>query len=105
MEKLKIMPEYECFSFWLGKNGLLENVDPSSLGISAPLASDIDAWENEYEATYVPDDPARSGFPSPDVEEIFNQRGLALAARVKRELGALWTVVYRDTLTGQESVV
>jgi hypothetical protein len=100
--ELKIMPEYECYSFWVADGGLRENVDPASLGISPDLAAAIDAWEREYETTYRPEDPARSGFQDPRTEEEFNVRGRTLAAAVKRELGSTWTVSYYDTLKTEE---
>jgi hypothetical protein len=99
---LKIMPEYECYSFWVANEGLLDNVDPASLGISSDLAAAIDAWEREYEATYRPDDPGDSGFDEPGAEEEFNSLGRALATAVKRELGSEWKVTYFHTLMTEE---
>src|SRR6185312_10554607 len=95
---LKIMAEYECYSFWVEKAGFRDNVDPASLGVPKGLAAEIDAWERAYEATYAPDDPANSGFANDAVEAAFNALGLRLAARTADVLGAGWTVTYYDTL-------
>lgn len=95
---LKIMPEYECYSFWVEKAGFRDNVDPASLGVPKELAAEIDAWERVYEATYVPDDPASSGFADEAAEAAFNGYGLRLAARTADALGPGWTVTYYDTL-------
>ena len=96
---LKIMPEYECYSFWVAHAGLRDNVDPASLGLPAELAAAIDAWEQEYEATYTPDDPASSGFPDEESERAFNALGRRLAAQTASALGSGWSVQYYDTLT------
>lgn len=96
---LKIMADYECYSFWVANGGIRDNVDPASLEIPADLAADIDAWEQVYEATYVPDDPASSGFPDEASEKTFNARGRSLAASTAEALGSGWSVQYYDTLT------
>lgn len=95
---LKIMAEYECYSFWVEKSGFRDNVDPASLGVPKALAAEIDAWEQAYEATYAPDDPASSGFGNDAVEAAFNALGLRLAAKTAAVLGPGWTVTYYDTL-------
>jgi len=95
---LKIMPEYECYSFWVANGGILDNVDPASLEIPADLAAEIDAWEQAYEATYVPDNPASSGFSDEESEKAFNSRGRDLATRTAEALGSGWLVQYYDTL-------
>ena len=96
--ELWIMPEYECYSFWATDgttSGIHDNVAAESLGLSAPLVADIAAWENAYESTYVPSDPASSGFRSAAAEEAFRLAGRVLADRVAAELGSGWSVVYR----------
>jgi hypothetical protein len=96
--ELWIMPEYECHSFWATDgttSGIHDNVSAESLGLSAALVTDIAAWENAYESTYVPADPASSGFRSAAAEEAFRVAGQVLAERVTAELGSGWSVVYR----------
>lgn len=96
--ELWIMPEYECYSFWATDgttSGIHDNVSAESLGLSAPLVASIAAWEDAYESTYVPSDPASSGFRSAAAEEAFRLAGHVLADRVAAELGSGWSVVYR----------
>lgn len=96
--ELWIMPEYQCHSFWATDgttSGIHDNVSAESLGLSPALVADVTAWQDAYEATYVPDDPASSGFSSPATEEAFRQAGRAIADRVAAELGSGWSVVYR----------
>jgi hypothetical protein len=92
------MAEYECHSFWVADGGTRDNVEPASLGLPQDLASEIDSWEETYEATYVPEDPAASGFPNQDAERAFNVQGRKLATRTAGVLGHGWTVQYYDTL-------
>jgi hypothetical protein len=96
---LTIMPDYECFSFWVANGGLRDNVDPATLGIPPELAAEIDAWEQAYEATYVSDDPASCGFPDEKSERAFTVAGLKIAERVADALGPGWSVKYYDCLT------
>lgn len=102
---LKIMAEYECYSFWVARGGIRDNTDPASLGLPQELAAEIDAWEQAYEATYVPDDPASSGFRDEAAEKAFNAQGLRLAARTASVLGPGWTVEYYDTLAKETVAV
>lgn len=103
--KLRIMPEYECYSFWVFDGTIHENTDPAETGISEDLASAIEAWEEEYEDTYVPDDPASSGFESDEAKAEFNETGRALARRVAAELGSGWEVDYFDVVAQKDERV
>jgi hypothetical protein len=98
---LTIMPDDESYSFWVANGGIRGNVDPASLEIPSSLAAAIDEWEQAYEATYVPDDPASSGFADTGREKAFNVRGRELAAMTASVLGPGWSVHYYDTLERQ----
>jgi hypothetical protein len=93
---LKIKPEYACYSFWVANDGIRDNVDPASLGIPSSLVVAIDEWELVYEATYVREDPASSGFADEEQESAFNFRGRELATMTANALGPGWSVHYYD---------
>lgn len=96
--ELWIMPEYECYAFWATDgttSGVHDNVSAESLGLSPALVTAMTEWESAYAATYVPADPAASGFPDDAGEEAFRVAGKSLAERVAGELGSGWDVVYR----------
>jgi hypothetical protein len=78
---LRLAPDYSCFPVWDG--GM---VSPEALGISDALRRDLQAWNDDYTDT---------GGVSPDVYKrpatwdagSFRERGLALADRLREELG------------------
>lgn len=96
--ELWIMPEYGCDAFWATDgtiSGVHDNISAVALGLSPALIAAVRDWESAYEATYVPWDPAASGFADAAAQEAFRVAGLALAERVAGELGSGWDVVYR----------
>lgn len=72
------------------------NYDPASpeLGLSADLARDLTAWQNEWDATRNYDDLPSSAFPSDEAERRFDERGWELARRVRQEVNDEWDVTY-----------
>ncbi|WP_075739901.1 MULTISPECIES: hypothetical protein [Actinoalloteichus] len=65
------------------------------LQLSADLVAQITIWDDEYQATYKPDDYRNSGFPSVELEEAWRERGKVLAERIKRESPVVKSVDYR----------
>ncbi|APU12504.1 hypothetical protein UA75_02095 [Actinoalloteichus sp. GBA129-24] len=67
------------------------------LQLPADLVTEITAWDAEYQATYDPTGSRglESGFPSPEAEEAWRERGKALAERIKRESPVVVSVDYR----------
>jgi hypothetical protein len=98
MRSVRVLADYDCFALWASDGTSSENVDPGApeLGLSEPLAQDLDRWADEYSATLDEDDPLSSGFESEAAENAFYARGHELALRVKRELGESWKVSYFD---------
>jgi len=95
---LKLMPEYECFPIWEGREG--ENIDPATLPISAGLRKRIEKWDSEYQATYDRNDPIDSNFESPEAEQAFDKTGQQLWRDLQAELGEQYQVTYFSVLTG-----
>jgi hypothetical protein len=98
MRSVRILADYYCFALWVADESGYENIAPSAqeIGLSEPLARDLDHWAAEYSATLREDDPVNSGFESEAAENDFYARGYQLASRVKRELGESWQVSYFD---------
>ncbi|MGF1647187.1 MAG: hypothetical protein ACFCVF_09760 [Kineosporiaceae bacterium] len=64
-------------------------VNPAEAGevpLSSDLAADLDAWYEEYQATYDPSYPPDSAFPSEEAEQAWVARGEELSRRVAAEL-------------------
>jgi hypothetical protein len=89
--KLKLMPE------WLGQTGLwrLEShaggynpVDADEIGLSDDLAERLEDWTDVFDSIFDEDEPPNSRFPSREAHAAFIAEGEALAALIRRELGA-----------------
>lgn len=69
----------------MGRDG--ENIDPSTLGLSKTLTSDLNAWAKSYDATLNQDDPRESGFATGDAERLFQEEGARLHLLLQQEVG------------------
>ena len=94
MQTLRLSNEYECYPTWIVGDGL-DNVDPAHLPIPVDLARRVDAWDDRYQATYRPDDPAASGFDDGDVQASFAAEGEQLHRELQDALGDGYAVEYR----------
>ena len=92
MNRLKIMPDYECYCVW--DLDTLDNLKPDILPISSSLANKIDIWENKYEETYNKENPIESGFISKEDELNFDNEGRVILNCIRKELGDLYDVCY-----------
>ncbi|MCA0407596.1 MAG: hypothetical protein LCH39_15750 [Proteobacteria bacterium] len=89
--KLKLMPE------WLGQSGLWRfdaadggywPVDAEEIGLSEALADRLEDWTDTFDSIFDEDDPPASRFESRQAHAAFVAEGEALAALIRRELGA-----------------
>ncbi|MGV9294169.1 hypothetical protein [Amycolatopsis sp. NPDC003676] len=104
---IKVMAEWSADPLWVFDpyaHDVTTPVDPASpeLGLSAELARDLSAWQDEWDAMMNHDDPASSAFPSAEAERSFDERGWELARRVRREVPAEWDVSYSSHLSSRE---
>lgn len=90
---LKLMADYDCFPLWEQSESGVENVDPASLPISAGLRDMLDDWAQRYDDTLNRDDPARSGFRTPDAEATFKGDGEVLLQRLRTELKQDYVII------------
>jgi hypothetical protein len=85
---------------WLGLSGLWtldakgkrKPVDAEDIGLSEDLADRLEAWMDAFDAIYEEDNEARSRFPDAVEQLAWEAEGTALAAAIREELGAGWTV-------------
>lgn len=68
--------------------------DLSELNISDELKEAMQAWDDEYQATFDGDYPPNSGFASSDLEATHFAKGEELAKRLQAELGEGYSVKY-----------
>lgn len=84
--QIMLMADYECFPLWCSiDGGVSENIDPASLAISIGLQQQIDTWDEQYQATYVADNPVVSGFSDATVKASFVEQGYQLIQALQRE--------------------
>lgn len=95
MQAIKVMPEYGCFPLWCNDKDEVGNIDPESLPISSLLASQLNDWAADFEATLNQEYPPKSCFSSKEIEVKFLAKGYELASALKAELGSV-TVTYYD---------
>jgi hypothetical protein len=89
------MADYDCWPLWEASPGEVGNIDPDELPISKGLRDRLSQWAVDYDATLVRDDPARSGFASPDAKAAFSSVGLRLGEDLEAELGPTFRVIVR----------
>ncbi|MBB4929356.1 hypothetical protein F4561_000176 [Lipingzhangella halophila] len=98
------MADFECYPLWVRDESrgdeIHENTSPHSswIGLSDELATALNHWADEFDATLDPDDPKESGFRSQEDWSRFVRRGRELAERVSGEMGEEWSVLYFDDL-------
>ena len=105
MKSIKVMADYERSPVWLAGQEGTGNVSFYELPISETLAADLWEWSDDYEDTRDPEDPARSGFATPEAGRRFAEAGERLARRLAVELGDEYVVSYFDYSTMQARLV
>ncbi|ALG13193.1 hypothetical protein [Kibdelosporangium phytohabitans] len=105
MKSIKLKADYERSPLWLAGAEGRGNLSFYELPISETLAADLWEWADDYEDTRDREDPARSGFPTPEAGRRFAEMGEELAKRLATELGDEYVVSYFDYTTMQARVV
>jgi hypothetical protein len=94
------MADYHCWPLWWDA-GPVGNIDPATLGLSPALVDALKAWAATHDATLRDQDPARSGFATPEAEAAFEREGQHLARRLAEEMKGRAVVRYwRDQPSG-----
>jgi hypothetical protein len=81
---LRLRPEFGCCPLWDADTG--DNVSHYHIDIPLDLTERIENWDDKFQVIYKEDDPASSGFASPEEEQAYNEEGREIA----RELAAVW---------------
>lgn len=93
MPRLRIAPQWLSEPLWIVPGrGEAEPVDLDDLGLSDDLADRIEEWIDAFDAVLDPVDPEQSRFPDAHAAIAWRREGEAIAAAVRRELGADWQV-------------
>ena len=82
-ERLRLAPEYHCSPLWDDERGNM--LLPGDLALSPELVARIDAWDDEFQATYREDNPLGAVFPSVAAERAWVREGYAIAGDLGRE--------------------
>jgi hypothetical protein len=93
MRRIKLSPDYYCWPLWEASPGMVGNIDPNDLPISADLRDRLTAWAKEYDEILVLDDPRLSGFKTKEARERFETERFELAGDLQRELGDDFEVI------------
>jgi hypothetical protein len=90
---VRVAPEWSMHPVWVRvrDDPFPENVAPEELhgvyGVSEDVCTTLEAWDLEFQDTFLPDDPMGSGFVDVAAAERWERRGLELAHRLAREVG------------------
>ena len=93
MKLIKVMPGYHCWPLWEAGDAI-GDIDPATLPVSGGLQTDLIAWADEFDTNLNRDDPAASGFATPEARVQFDRRGAQLAERLATELLATHRILY-----------
>lgn len=89
---VRLAPEWGTDPLWVRRDGdpIPANYAADRLGrefgVPAGLVAAIDAWDDEFQAVYDPDDPADSGFPDEAATVAWHERGERLAEQLAEVL-------------------
>ena len=101
MCKLRFSFEYRAYPVWkISPDGGVSDLDHNLLPISKELKQLITIWDNKFQDTYIPDDPASSNFKSIEEEKLFIKEGLILFKRLKDELPDNYRIVLCNCFKG-----
>ena len=82
-ERLRLAPEYHCSPLWDDERGNI--LLPIDLELSPELVARIEAWNEEFQATYREDNPLGAVFPDVAAERAWVREGYAIAGGLGRE--------------------
>lgn len=94
MINLRLAKEYMADPIFRSDVDHMGHVEIDDLPISYELKADLRSWNNEYQSTFVSDDPPSSGFESPELSEKHIEKGRTLADRLRKELGPSYNLEY-----------
>jgi hypothetical protein len=95
---IKLMPDYECWPLWHHGGNQVGNIDPRSIGVSDPLANDLERWADVYESHLDRSDPVSTKWTDQEQKQ-FDAEGRGLCRRLAVELRTRYSVFYFDPFT------
>jgi len=97
MRRIKLMADYECWPLWEASPGVVGNVDPNSLGLSASTLDALGRWAKHYDSFLNIDSPLDSREVSPEEQDSFTSEGRRLWALLQVELSGTCEVLYFES--------
>jgi hypothetical protein len=79
--RLRLAPEFSCSPLWDADTG--DPVSVFALELPDDLMHRIEAWDDLFQGTYNPDDPAASDFPIREVRDEYIAEGKAIAIALR----------------------
>jgi hypothetical protein len=79
--RLRLAPEFSCSPLWDADTG--DPVSVFSLDLPDDLMFRIETWDDVFQGTYNPDDPAESAFPIKEVHDEYIAEGKAIAIALR----------------------
>ena len=92
---VKLSPEFMCYPIWMEEENCLLPINHYELKISTELKQKIEAWDKQYQSTYVDDYPPDSKFETARDEKKFMERGYEIQKALQLELGNTYEVFYQ----------
>jgi hypothetical protein len=99
--KLKLMPDYQCFPLWREDPTQPDNIDPSTLPLSAETLSALERWAQAFDARLDLDDPAQGRDIPPAEIDAFEREGVRLWRQLRKELASEYEVSYKSMKFGR----
>ena len=88
------MADYQCWPLWEADSGMVGNIDPESLPLSATTTDALNSWAKRFDSFLNFDSPIESRVVPSKEQQEFDAEARRLWATLQSELGAQFTVVY-----------
>lgn len=100
---VKLLADWGSAPLWAARPGEVrlpfsptELAQEFGLAVPATLVAEIQAWDEEFQQLYRPEDPLNSRFADKDDEDRWLTAGRSIADGLRTVLGDRGTVEYRD---------
>lgn len=93
MPRLRVVADYDCWPIW-DEEG--EMNQPSDYPLSQEIIDRFAKWQAQYNSLLNLADPSAIGFKTNEEALAFEGEGRELAQRMQEELGAAYTIFYRN---------
>lgn len=92
--KIKLMADYECSPLWWADVDKVGDINLDAMPLSKETIASLEKWADIYNAKLNREDPASSGFSTPEAEVSFEKEGISLWKQLQKELAPDYEVLY-----------